>query len=116
MKSNRKKILVIDDCRELNFAHVLCRTVDDGINALKTMGPFVELHLDHDMCAVEHQYHDTGREKTGYDVLVFLEENPEFIPERIVIVTQNASARPKMEALVKRLLAARTLTNKGENK
>lgn len=99
----KKRILAIDDCRELSFAHVLARTYSDGINALKFLGPWDELHLDHDLCAIEHQSTDEGKELTGYHVLCFLEENPEYLPKQIILVTSNPSGRLRMEALIKRL-------------
>lgn len=97
------RILAIDDCRELAFAHVLCRTVQDGITALKYMGPWDSLYLDHDMGAIQRQFTESGVELNGYHVLCFLEENPEFLPKAIRLVTDNASARPKMQYLVNRL-------------
>lgn len=99
----KKRVLAIDDCRELGFADVLCRTVNDGIFALKHMGPWDELHLDHDMGRIEQQYTETGRVLNGHDVLCFLEEFPEYTPKKIIIVTANPSARPKMELVAKKL-------------
>ena len=98
------KILAIDDCRELSLAHVLCRTVIDGLEALKHLGPWDQLHLDHDMGAIQRQFSETGRELTGYDVLNFLEINPQYIPKEIIIRTSNASVHQKMKQTAERLM------------
>ena len=100
---NNERILAIDDCRECSYASIVARTYDEGIKALTLLGPWDILHLDHDLgtiriCKIN------GREATGYNVLVFLENNPEFIPKRITIITGNPAARPKMTALAKDLM------------
>lgn len=89
-------ILAIDDERPCIFADVLCRTAQSGIHALKTMGPFDALFLDHDLCALKAQQDDRGHELTGYSVLLFLEEFPEFMPDEIHLLTSNGSGRDKM--------------------
>lgn len=98
-----KRVLAIDDCRELSFANVLCRTYNDGLMALENMGPWSELYLDHDLGAIDSQYTETGRELTGMDILNWLEEHPEYLPDEITIVSGNASRLEMMEMIVERL-------------
>ena len=43
------------------------------------------------------------REYTGYDVLCWLEEHPKYIPEKIIVITQNPSAREKMNLVIKKI-------------
>lgn len=99
----KKRILAIDDCRELGSAHVLCRTYHDGTAALKFLGPWDELLLDHDLGRLERQETDSGEELTGYKVLCFLEENPQYLPGKITIVSSNPVGRLRMQELIKKL-------------
>lgn len=100
-----KRCLGIDDCRELSFCSVLARTYHDGIRALKFYPKWDELYLDHDLGAVQTQFTESGRELTGYDVLCFLEENPEYLPKEIILVTSNPVGREKMQKLIEKLYA-----------
>jgi hypothetical protein len=75
----KERVLAIDDCRKCCGANVLCRTFNDGIMALDLMGPWNELELDHDL----------GEEKTGLDILRWLNKNPDKYPETIYIITAN---------------------------
>lgn len=88
-----KRRLLIDDQRN-NDAHVIARTAKDGIAALKYLGPWDVLLLDHDLGAIE----DNG---TGMDVVRFLEENTQYLPKEIVLVTANPAGRDNMLALLK---------------
>jgi len=99
----KERILAIDDCRELSFAHVLCRTYRDGIAALTLMGPWDILYLDHDLGALDRQTVGNGEEATGYKILCFLEENPQYLPKKIELVTSNPVGRIKMLDLIKKL-------------
>lgn len=89
-------VLAIDDERPCLFADVLCRTAEAGIKAIQTMGPFDAIFLDHDLCALKTQHDDRGIELTGYSVILFLEEHPEFMPQEIHLLTNNGSGRDKM--------------------
>ena len=98
------RVLLIDDLRTIEQVHQLSsddfvrvvRTFEDGINALKYEEKFDILYLDHDL-GDEHPSH------TGYDILNFLEENTEFLPERISIVSSNPVGRQKMAVVIKKL-------------
>jgi hypothetical protein len=75
------KMLLIDDLRVMTV-HRTARTYDDGIVALQN-GPWDVLYLDHDL----------GEEKTGYDITNWLEQNPAYQPEAVVLVTMNPVGR-----------------------
>jgi hypothetical protein len=96
------RTLLIDDLRDID-ADVVARTFKAGIEALKSQR-FDVLYLDHDLG-------DEGvPEKTGYDVINFLEANPEYLPGKIVLVTSNPVGRQKMQVVIDKLY------NKGEMK
>lgn len=77
---------------------------DEAVALLKT-GMVRFASLDHDL-SEEHYRDQTGkkfRDKTGYDVMVWMEEN-EIWPEKGTrIHTMNASAKPKMVELVNKV-------------
>lgn len=75
----KEKVLAIDDCRELSYANVLCRTFEYGIMALNLMGPWDTLILDHDL----------GGTATGYDIVKWLNNNLDKYPTHIEIITGN---------------------------
>ena len=91
------KILAIDDVRDFADAWLIARTYKMGIIALRDFGPWTELRLDHDLGGVHQDYHD-GKEMTGYDICMFLEENLSLRPKTVLIVTANPVGKKKMEA------------------
>lgn len=64
----KKRTLLIDDLRNLE-ADMIARDPIEGIKCLQDKGPWDILLLDHDMATYED-----GREITGYDVLLWIEE------------------------------------------
>lgn len=100
------KTLLIDDARDVDFVNKtwsvkvtdVARTFAEGINALKD-GSIDTLLLDHDLAC----YADDGEELTGYKIMLFLEEHPEYLPKRIVLVTSNPVGRDKMQVVVDKL-------------
>lgn len=98
-----ERILAIDDCRELGCAHVLCRTYSDGEKALRLMGPWDVLYLDHDLGSMGIERTETGKELTGYSIMEFLENNPQYLPKKIVVVSDNPVGRKKIEVVIERL-------------
>lgn len=100
------KTLLIDDLRDVDFVNKswnvavtdVARTFAEGINALKA-GNVDTLLLDHDLACFD----DEGNELTGYKVMLFLEENPEYLPKRIILVTSNPVGRAKMQTVVDKL-------------
>lgn len=95
-----KRILAIDDRRECQGATVLARTYQEGMDCLFKMGPWDELWIDHDLAS----YDNKGREKTGYDILSSLEALwPVHRVDVIVLLTDNASGRPRMIQVIEKL-------------
>lgn len=86
------KILVIDDIRTFAEAEYHARTYAEGIDAL-TEEEWDILYLDHDL----------GEDKSGYDVLCFLEEYPEYLPGEIQLVTANPVGRMRMVQVINKL-------------
>jgi hypothetical protein len=83
------------------------RTPDEVIKVLE-LGDVQELSLDHDLGLFSE-----GRERTGYDVLLWIEEKvatEKFAPPPVISIhSANASAAPKMEQAIEaihRLAAA----------
>ena len=90
----KSKWLLIDDYRTISGVDKIARTYDAGLEAILNEGPWSCIVFDHDLAC----------EKSGYDLMCVLEEKPELIPDNIIIITDNAAARPKMEQLKNRLL------------
>lgn len=101
------KVLLIDDARDVEYVNSgwntkithVARTFSEGIAALKSEGPFDLLLLDHDLSS----YDEEGTELTGYTVMLFLEENPEYVPKNILLVTSNPVGRAKMQTVINKL-------------
>jgi CheY-like chemotaxis protein len=92
------KCLLIDDCRSPESVGAdskntkVCFHYQQGIEALQQGGPWDILYLDHDL----------GEEidKTGYNIVCFLEENPDLIPAKIQIVSSNSVGRQNITRAV----------------
>lgn len=89
------KTLLIDDLRDIQ-ADVIARNFDAGIHALKELGPFDVLFLDHD-------YGDPDPAKNGEGIMKFLEENPQYLPKTIRIVSANPVGRQRMQVIIDKL-------------
>jgi hypothetical protein len=93
----------LDDERPVPPGWIHARWPEDVIELLKN-GDVDEISLDHDLAdtLMEGQgYCPSVKERTGYDVLLWIEEQVilhNFIPPKISIHTSNPSARQKMEA------------------
>jgi response regulator of citrate/malate metabolism len=86
------KDLLIDDVRNFGCCKTV-RTYDEAINALKEEKWDV-VYLDHDL----------GYDpKTGYDILCWLEQNLQYLPGKIVIVSMNPSGRERMQLVIDKL-------------
>ena len=92
------KTLVIDDLRVFHYADKHARTFWDGLSALQEE-KWELLLLDHDLASFDAD----GKEFTGYDILCYLEENPQYLPDKILLVTSNPSGRERMQKLIYRL-------------
>lgn len=92
------KTLLIDDMRNLK-ADKVARTYQEGIEALEREEWDILL-LDHDLGCFDNN----GREWTGYDILCWLEDHPEYLPScNIRIVSSNPAGRIRMEAVINKL-------------
>lgn len=95
--------IFLDDKRPTPIGWVHARWPEDVIELLK-IGNVKEISLDHDLGDpfIECQgYCSSNKERTGYDVLLWIEEQVflhNFIPPKIHIHSANSSARRKMEA------------------
>jgi len=94
------RILAIDDERYCEFANVVARTYKAGIEAITKLGPWDKIYFDHDLGAVEKQCGTNGFELTGYDLMCFIEANPQYRPKQIGLLTANPSGRLKMVAAI----------------
>lgn len=92
------KTLLIDDVRDLPVDEI-ARTYWDGIEALEKRGPWDLLVLDHDL----GNYSEDGTELTGYDVVCWLEQNPQYLPKEIQLITANPVGRQRMRQVIERL-------------
>lgn len=97
--SMKKKLrtLLIDDMRTLDVTRIV-KTFDEGIRELQFGGPWDILYLDHDLG-------EPDPKKTGYGVMCWLEENTEFLPKEIKLVTSNPVGRKQMEVVLSRVYA-----------
>lgn len=86
------RTLLIDDMREIQ-ADVVARNYATGIKALELMGPFDILLLDHDLGSEEPK-------ETGYGIMCFLEENTEYLPKEIIIVSSNPVGRENIQRVI----------------
>lgn len=108
------KVLLIDDQREA--AHIksmygidvteVARTYDEGVTALQKGGWDVLL-LDHDLNS-----YPNGVEKTGTDIMQFLQQNPQLLPHTITFVTMNPGGRERMRAILGDIQKGQELTKK----
>lgn len=89
------KVLLIDDCREFYGGETIARTFAEGIALLQSQ-KWDLLYLDHDLG-------DPNPRNTGYGIMCFLEENPQHLPGRIVLVTSNPVGRQNMQVVIDRI-------------
>ncbi|WP_412471359.1 cyclic-phosphate processing receiver domain-containing protein [Halobacteriovorax sp. RT-1-4] len=92
------KTLLIDDIRTIPATYT-ARTYQDGIRKLSTES-WDLLLLDHDLGCFDDT---TGRELTGYDIVCWLEKNPNHLPKTTKLVTSNPVGRDRMNLVLKSL-------------
>ena len=91
--------LLVDDKRDIP-ADFVARDYRTAIKTLQEYpGRFEIIYLDHDLGDIDEH----GIERTGFDVLKFISEFTQYVPESIVVVTSNGSVRREMEYAVQRL-------------
>jgi hypothetical protein len=93
------RTLLIDDVRNL-AASVIARNYDEGIRQLLLNGPWDLLLLDHDLASFD----SNAVEKTGYDIMCWLEENAAYVPKEIQCVSANPVGRSRIEVVIRRLI------------
>jgi Cyclic-phosphate processing Receiver domain len=77
---------------------VWVKTPQEAVELLKS-GEVEELSLDHDLGLTE----ESGREQTGYDVLLWIEEQVAtagFRPPRLVVHSANPPAHERMQRAI----------------
>ena len=88
-----QRILCIDDRRSIINANYVARTYDDGIEQLTNYGPWDILFLDHDL----------GCKGTGYDILCYLENHKDLLPNKVELITMNPVGRENMVRVLRKL-------------
>lgn len=92
--------LWLDDLRPAPESGWICVTsADDAIKFLKT-GEVKEISLDHDL-DFEHYGNLKGKEKTGFDVVLWMEKN-NIWPEKIKVHSMNPVGKKRMEEKINR--------------
>ena len=90
--------LWLDDIRDpAKFGHIgwtWVKTADEAIEALKT-GQVTQASLDHDLSIGRTLGYDDG-EKTGHDVVVWMEENGVYPEDGVEVHSQNPVGKRRM--------------------
>jgi len=101
----KERRLLIDDERSEDSpniqrrVNVIARNYWEGVRQLQVNGGWDLLLLDHDLGSYEDP-NDGHTEKTGYDIMCFLEEFPQFMPKKIELVTSNPQGRKRMQQVI----------------
>lgn len=95
--------IMIDDTRDETNVNTsldfIARNYWSGLHLLRTVKKIDTLFLDHDL----HSYDSAGREWTGYDIIKYIEENPEVMPGKIICIIGNPPGRARIEQVIKKL-------------
>lgn len=88
--------IYLDDTRPAPEGYLLCSTPRAVIDLLTQYpGQIDEISLDHDLGIFA-----LGVEVTGYDVLLWLESNPHFAPDKINVHSANTAVWLKMKQAI----------------
>ncbi len=94
--------LWLDDIREpWRHGFIACewaRTADEAISALKT-GTVTFASLDHDL-SIDDTIGQPKGEKTGYDVVCWMEENSVWPVDGVVVHSMNPVGRQRMQVVI----------------
>jgi len=85
------------------------KTADEAIAYLQT-GEVLQASLDHDLAWEHYPWNDTGQpytERTGYDVVCWMEENNVWPPLGTTVHSANLVGRARMEAVINKHLCPR---------
>lgn len=77
---------------------VWAKSYEEAIAAFLT-GKITRCSLDHDL-TIQQTLGHKDNEKTGYDVLLWLIDNPKYMPEHVTIHSANPVGRMRMENLL----------------
>ena|ERR1700752_4830666 len=95
--------LYVDDERNVPAGWDVARSYDEAIEKL-TNNKYDELSLDHDIAS----YDKTGKEKTGYDIALWLANRKmisnEYIPPKIDSHSANPIGRARIMGVITRYL------------
>ena len=95
--------IYLDDQREAPEGWVRTRTAAETIEMLAKHEVFA-LSLDHDLEFEHYGISDTNEfssekmERTGYDVMMWLEQHPDRLPQSVIFHTMNPVGRARMQA------------------
>jgi len=101
------KLLILDDDetrhklftqKYMNHERTHVRTAKVCIKELQENGPWDYVFLDHDLGG--RQWVDSNEEETGYQVALWLSENEELQPRKIIIHSFNPIGAGKMKQLL----------------
>lgn len=102
-RDGRTITLLVDDLRDIEGVDVTARTFDDGLQALQDYEVAL-LYLDHDLGSL-----DDG--STGYGIVCWLEKNPEYWPQQIIVVTANPVGRQNIYRVLEKYYNKETLAS-----
>ena len=90
--------LYLDDTRKCPVGWTLARNYDEAIKFLAT-GRVTEASLDHDL-APEHYMDEPTSEKTGYDVVCWMEENNVWPVDGVSVHSMNPAGAWRMRQVI----------------
>lgn len=97
--------LWLDDIRDPsyfgNLNWIWAKTADEAIELLKT-GKVIEASLDHDL-TIQQTLGRNDKEKTGYDVVLWMEENNVYPPNGVKVHSMNPVGRERMEVVLNKI-------------
>ena len=76
------------------------KTVDEAIDLLKT-GQVTFASLDHDL-SIEATMGNWKKERTGYDVVLWMEENDVWPKDGVRVHSLNPAGKARMEAVIRK--------------
>lgn len=91
--------LYLDDVRKCPPGFMLARNYDEAIKLLET-GRVQFASLDHDLCDEDILKTEGFKEKTGYDVVLWMKAHNVWPPDGVVVHSMNPVGRARMEAVI----------------
>jgi hypothetical protein len=108
---------MIDDCKDFSLyaefqeGDAVARTFEKGIEYLKSQ-QWDLLLLDHDLGCLNNkgecppptticaQYRPICESPTGYDIMLWLEQNPQHMPKKIQCISWNPVGKANIERMI----------------